>query len=160
MFRLSLRFGRAAASLVLAVAAPLTFVANASPAPGAGSDGLIAITVDRHASAFEPLLIPTGKASVLLQYHEATSAVSSKIGPSIDHWNCCQIAQAISHQAGGGGTVLRPEQARDLENAPIQADSRQYQDEELLRRVGIVLGLTYLGFLAVWFWATRFRRAH
>lgn len=105
----------------------------------------------------EPLIISSEKASVLRQYHDGTPAVSSKIGPSIDHWNCCQITQTISLQAGGRGSVLRQDQARNAENAPIQAASRQYQNEELLRRLGIVLGVAYLAFLVVWGWATRLR---
>jgi hypothetical protein len=34
---------------------------------------------------------------------------------------------------------------------------RQSRDLRLMLQIGVVLGLVYLAFLAVWFWATRFR---
>jgi hypothetical protein len=43
------------------------------------------------------------------------------------------------------------------ENGQYQADRRQYQREELMLRTGLVLGMTYLAFVAIWIWATRLR---
>lgn len=34
---------------------------------------------------------------------------------------------------------------------------RQLQNSGLMVQIGLLLGLAYLGFLALWFWATRFR---
>jgi hypothetical protein len=43
------------------------------------------------------------------------------------------------------------------ENGQYQADPGQYQREELMLRIGLVLGMTYLAFVAIWIWATRLR---
>jgi hypothetical protein len=34
---------------------------------------------------------------------------------------------------------------------------RELQDTRLMLQIGVGLGLLYIGFLVVWFWATRFR---
>jgi hypothetical protein len=38
-----------------------------------------------------------------------------------------------------------------------QIGSENSRDAQLMIRLGAALGLGYLAFLAVWFWATRFR---
>jgi hypothetical protein len=38
-----------------------------------------------------------------------------------------------------------------------QIGSENGRDPRLMIRIGATLGLVYLAFLAVWFWATRFR---
>ena len=35
--------------------------------------------------------------------------------------------------------------------------SGQYQSDELMLQIGLVLGMAYLAFLAIWVWATRLR---
>jgi hypothetical protein len=50
-------------------------------------------------------------------------------------------------------------------NRKLETAARQYQqssdesgDRGLMIRLGAVFGLAYVGFLAVWVWATRLRR--
>jgi hypothetical protein len=43
------------------------------------------------------------------------------------------------------------------ENGQYQAGPRQYQREDFMVRIGLVLGMTYLAFVAIWIWATRLR---
>jgi hypothetical protein len=43
------------------------------------------------------------------------------------------------------------------EHAQYQANPGQYQREELMLRIGLVLGMTYLAFVTIWIWATRLR---
>jgi hypothetical protein len=63
----------------------------------------------------------------------------------------------ISYQSRGGAQPEQRERLGLAKNAQYQADPRQYQDDELMLRIGLVLGMTYLAFLAIWIWATRLR---
>jgi hypothetical protein len=38
-----------------------------------------------------------------------------------------------------------------------QIGSQKSRDPSLMLQIGAALGLVYVGFLATWFWATRFR---
>ena len=84
-------------------------------------------------------------------------AVSPKMTSSIAVWNCCQIVRLISVRNAAGRQADQAQLARSAENAGYQAVSRQYQDNELMLQIGLLLGLAYLAFLAIWVWATRLR---
>jgi hypothetical protein len=76
---------------------------------------------------------------------------------SIALWNCCQIDRLISVRNAGNRQADQSRLARRAENARYQAFSRQYQDKELMLQIGLLLGMAYLAFLAIWVWATRLR---
>lgn len=69
-------------------------------------------------------------------------------------WNCCQIAYRTSSQQSGSGEPVRD---RAAEEAQYQPSGSQDRDGELMLRVGALLGMVYIAFLAVWIWATRLR---
>jgi hypothetical protein len=59
-----------------------------------------------------------------------------------------------------GRTAARPDgpRARRVAAAPAATEiARELQDTRLMLQIGVGLGLLYIAFLVVWFWATRFR---
>ena len=76
---------------------------------------------------------------------------------SIAVWNCCQIARLISVRNAESRQSDQSQLASRAENARYQAVPRQYQDNELMLQIGLLLGMAYLAFLAIWVWATRLR---
>jgi hypothetical protein len=137
----------------VAVAALVTFGTTVGPAPAAVSSHLGASVVGTQSSVHHSPGIPLKKASVPRQYQ----AVSSKMTASIAVWNCCRIARLISVRNAASRQADRSQLARRAENARYQAVSRQYQDKELMLQIGLLLGMAYLAFLAIWVWATRLR---
>lgn len=150
-------FTRSRAVTFVSVVVALTFVSAANPAPTAGLGGSGTLATAGGSTSHRPSAIPAIKRAVPRQYHGRTQAVSADITRPIGRWNCCQIGQPISHQAAGGVQSNGYKPARQAENPQYQSNSGQYQDDELMLQIGIVLGLAYLGFLAIWFWATRLR---
>jgi hypothetical protein len=146
-------FGRLGRVTLVVAAALVTFVTTAGPAPAAVPSGLVASVAGAQSSVHHSPGIPLKKASVPRQYQ----AVSSKIASSIAVWNCCQIPRLISVRNAGSRQAYQSQLARRAENARYQAVSRQYQDKELMLQIGLLLGLAYLAFLAIWVWATRLR---
>jgi hypothetical protein len=142
--------------LVLVVAA-LTLVNAAHPASAAGLSGIDAIAAADRASPGKSPLIAAEKQPVPKQYHGRTQPVSPDITHSIGRRTCCQITLPISHQTAAAAHSEESERARQAENPQYQSSSGQYQDGELMLQIGIVLGLAYLAFLTIWFWATRLR---
>jgi hypothetical protein len=142
---------------VVLVVAALTFVNAAHPAPAAELWGIGTIAAADGATSGKSPLFPAEKRPVPPQYHGRTQPVSPDIIRSIGRRTCCQIASPISYQTAAAARSEGSEQARQAENPQYQAVSRQYQDKELMLQIGIVLGLAYLAFLAIWFWATRLR---
>jgi hypothetical protein len=157
VFRLFASIGPAVGAILALAAALLTFVIASNPASALASSGIVDAGAPNHPSSVVRSSISSEIRSVLLQYHNGTSAVSPRIAPSIAHWNCCQIDRMISYQSRGGAQPEQRERLGLAKNAQYQADPRQYQDDELMLRIGLVLGMTYLAFLAIWIWATRLR---
>ena len=137
----------------MAVAALVTFVTTAGPAPAGVPSRLVAPMAGTQSSVHHSPGLPLKRASVPRQYQ----AVSSKMTSSIALWNCCQIDQLISVRNAGNRQADQSQLARRAENARYQAFSRQYQDKELMLQIGLLLGMAYLAFLAIWVWATRLR---
>jgi hypothetical protein len=157
VFRLFASIGRAVGAILALAAALLTFVIALNPAPAAASSGRTVGGATRGPFSGVRSAISSEIRPVLLQYHDGTSAVSPQITPSIPRRKCCQIDSLISYQSRGGAQPEQRERLGLAENAQYQADPRQYQDDELMLRIGLVLGMTYLAFLAIWIWATRLR---
>jgi hypothetical protein len=66
-------------------------------------------------------------------------------------------ARTTVHQLGAGAIdVVREGFDRSVGRVAVE-DGEGLRDSRLLAQLGIVLGLIYLGFLTVWFWATRLR---
>lgn len=157
MFPLFASIARAIGFVLLPAAAALTFVTAANPAPPAASGGPSAADAPSGpVGVFRPA-IPRRIRPVLRQYHDGTSAVSPEITPSIPRQTCCQINQLISYQSGGKARLEQRERLGLAENGQYQAGPRQYQREDFMVRIGLVLGMTYLAFVAIWIWATRLR---
>lgn len=135
----------------------MTFVTVASPAPAAVSSGLAGTRTDTASSADVRRTIRVEKRAVPPQYQNTTPAVSPQKAASITVWKCCQIAQPISDQAAGDSRSERSSEARGAQNARFMPASGQYQSDELMLQIGLVLGMAYLAFLAIWVWATRLR---
>jgi hypothetical protein len=135
----------------------LTFVTAANPAPPVASNGDGTAGAASGSAKVVRSAIPQEIRPVLRQYHDGTSAVSPRITPSIPRQTCCQIDPLISYQSGGSVQPVQRERLGLAENGQYQADRRQYQREELMLRTGLVLGMTYLAFVAIWIWATRLR---
>jgi hypothetical protein len=135
----------------------LTVGMVAGPAPAAASSGLTAARVDAVAFAHLQRMIWVDKRAVPPQYHDITSTVSSKKAASISVWKCCQVAQPISHQTSRDGRSEQSNQAREPQNGAFEPVAGQYQGDELMLQIGLVLGMAYLAFLAIWIWATRLR---
>ena len=73
---------------------------------------------------------------------------------SISPWNLegkCEKSVSISAQKCLASTSL------SAVSRPPSQERRELQDSRLMVQIGLLLGLAYLGFLAVWFWTTRFR---
>jgi hypothetical protein len=145
--------GRLGRVTLVAVAALVTFVTTIASAPAAASSRVVASAAAMESSAHHSPGIPLKRTSVPRQYQ----AVSPKMTSPIAAWNCCQIARLISAQNAGSRQAEQSQLARRAENARYQAVSRQYQDNELMLQIGLLLGVAYLAFLAVWIWATRLR---
>ncbi len=135
----------------------LTFVMATVPASAAVSSGLAVTRVDAVAFAHVQRTIPVEKRAVPLQYHKTTLAVSPQKAASITVWKCCQIAQTISHETARDGRTEQSIQARGAQNGRFEPTLGQYQGDELMLQIGLVLGMAYLAFLAIWIWATRLR---
>jgi hypothetical protein len=135
----------------------LTFVMASGPASAAVSSSLAAARVDSVAFAHVQRTIRVEKRAVPLQYHKTTPAVSPRKAASITVWKCCQIVQAISHQTARDDRTEQSNQARGAQNGRLEPTLGQYQGDELMIQIGLVLGMAYLAFLAIWIWATRLR---
>lgn len=131
----------------------VTFLTSVGPAPAAVSSRIDASKAAMVRSARHSPDIPLITSSVPRQYQ----AVSPKMTPSIAVWNCCQIARLISVRNAASRQADQSQLARRAENARYQAVSRQYQDKERMLQIGLLLGMAYLAFLAIWVWATRLR---
>jgi hypothetical protein len=97
---------------------------------------------------------PAEEHAVPRQYHHVTGAISAPIAFSIADWNCCSIIPSISSWNATIGTPDRPAREKQAQYQPAPP---QYQEDRLMLRIGALLGLSYLVFLAIWIWATRFR---
>ena len=157
MFRLFPSFDRSARVALVIGVALLTFVMAAGPASAAVSSGLAAARVDPVAFTHVQRTIRLEKRAVPLQYHNTTPAVSPRKAASIAVWKCCQIAQTISDQTVRDGRAAQSNQAQGAQNGRFEATLGQYQGDELMLQIGLVLGMAYLAFLAIWIWATRLR---
>jgi hypothetical protein len=157
VFRVFASIGRPVGAILALAVAVLTLVIALNPASAAASSGVSVAGATHDPSDVVRSAISSEIRSVLLQYHDVTSAVSPQITPSIPYWNCCQIDSVIAYQSRGAAPPEQRERLRLAENAHYQANPRQYQDDELMLRIGLVLGMTYLAFLAIWIWATRLR---
>lgn len=138
--------------------APLTAVAN-----GAASEILApsAVFLAPMAADAEPeshlrlqRAAPAEEHAVPGQYHGGTDAISAQIAFSIADWNCCSIVPQISRKSVAVGSQDRPTKEKQAQYQPAPP---QYQGDRLMLRIGVLLGLAYVAFLAIWIWATRFR---
>jgi hypothetical protein len=131
--------------LVTAVvlAATMTIGSAEDLAPAAG------FPAPRVIGAESPLLRPVPR-----QYQIEVGAISRRIGLSINDWNCCWIGAQISSQNAGNADPDGNPRAKEGQYQPVSGGD---EPDELMLRVGGVLGLGYLAFLAIWIWATRFR---
>jgi hypothetical protein len=157
VFRLFASIGRAVRAILALATALLTLVIALNPVSAAASSGLVVAGATHGPSGVVRPAITSEIRPVLLQYHGVTSAVSPQITPSIPRRNCCQIDSVISYQSRGGAQPEGRERLGLAEKAQYQPSPRRYQDDALMFRIGLVLGMTYLAFLAIWIWATRLR---
>jgi hypothetical protein len=88
------------------------------------------------------------------QYQNELEAISPSIVPSITNWKCCWIVAEISKRQAGSADR---EGNGGPTNGQYQPTQGRSGDDELMLRVGALLGLGYLAFLAIWIWATRLR---
>jgi hypothetical protein len=89
---------------------------------------------------------------------------SSPIGRRIDVQTSSAIGSSIRDRIGTKATrstrslQLRTRLATSSGRANVAAQQREsLGDRRLMLQIGGALGLAYLGFLVVWFWATRLR---
>jgi hypothetical protein len=129
------------AALVLVATMTIGSAENLAPAAGFPAPRVI--------GAESPL-----PGAVPRQYQIEVRAISRRIGLSIIDWNCCRIGAQISNQNAGGADPDGNPRAKEGQYQPVSGGD---EADELMLRVGGVLGLGYLAFLAIWIWATRLR---
>jgi hypothetical protein len=106
------------------------------------------------------------------QYHEmswSTGAASAWLGESLEFRNAIpmavisrlftlhspnSISKVMIQHSSRPGDRISSRTDRSIEEQIGRGNGR---DPRLMLQIGAVLGLVYLAFLAVWFWATRFR---
>jgi hypothetical protein len=95
--------------------------------------------------------------SVPRQYHPKSPAIPPAISSPIATSKSFYTASRIPER---NTAAPDPQTRKRLETRPdgqYQTREARYQDDSLMLRIGLVLGMLYVGFLAVWVWATRLR---
>jgi hypothetical protein len=137
------------AALLGSLAAPTNGRASVISAPPAAFQAPKAAEAGPRSPSRTERATPAEKHAVPRQYHDGTPPISRSIALSIVAQKCCWIARPISTKTAATGFVV--------EEAPrYQRIEARYQRDRMLR-IGAVLGVTYVLFVAIWLWATRFR---
>jgi hypothetical protein len=91
--------------------------------------------------------------SISRQYHD----FGGTIPPSIASPIADSKSSGTSSQISTVHDRFTQKRLEMRQEAQYQRGERRYQGDGLMLRIGLVLAMVYVGFLAVWIWATRLR---